>query len=146
VEMMEFARLHIFRYSRRAGTTAASMPGQVPSTLSQARSRRMHALGAQLERSFQNRFLGRTLPVLWEHCEELGDGKRWSGLTDNYLRVVIDTCANVDLQNSVLEAQLVEALPGMMVGDIPGLRQGREGAMTMLQSPGVGTQIGADAR
>ncbi len=125
VEAMGFARLHVFRYSVRPGTPAATMPGQVPGPVAAERSRRFHKLGARLERAFQSRFLGRTMEVLWEESEPHGAVHRWSGLTGNYLRVVMDTAGETDLANRTTEALLTETLPGAIRGvpphRIPGL-------------------------
>ncbi len=112
VEAMRFSRLHVFRYSARRGTAAAAMPGQVPAEVRRERSRRMHALGADLQRAFHRRFLGRTMPVLWETAESVNDGTRWSGLTGNYIRVVAHPVAAEDLHNRVTSARLQHLVPG----------------------------------
>jgi len=121
VEEIAFSRLHVFRYSRRDGTAAAAMPRQVPGDVAAARSRAMHELGAALERRFNRRFLGRSLPVLWEVGEPFGDGLRWSGLTPHYVRVHTETAAHVDLTNRVTDTRLAEPLPGALLGHVPGL-------------------------
>jgi threonylcarbamoyladenosine tRNA methylthiotransferase MtaB len=119
VEEMAFARLHIFRYSRREGTVAARMRGQVSSETMQARSQQMHSLNARLEETFRRRFLGRTVPVLWEDSEPYGFGLQWSGLTGNYLRVVTQTDNQTNLRNQVIETELVETIPAALVGRLP---------------------------
>ncbi|MCB0210895.1 MAG: tRNA (N(6)-L-threonylcarbamoyladenosine(37)-C(2))-methylthiotransferase MtaB [Anaerolineae bacterium] len=119
VEEMAFAKLHIFRYSRREGTTAAKMRGQIPSKVQQVRSQQMHALNAQLEEDFRRKFVGRTMPVLWESREPYGFGLQWSGLTGNYLRVVAQTDPDTDLRNRVLETQLVDTMPAALLGQLP---------------------------
>lgn len=118
VEEMAFSRLHIFRYSPRAGTLAAAMPSQVSGPLAQERSRRMHALGAELERRFNSNLVGRTVDVLWETAEDLGDVLRWSGLTPNYVRTSAMTPTDEDLSNRVTPTEIVEAVPGGLVGKI----------------------------
>jgi len=128
IEAMNFARLHIFRYSRREGTAAANMPNQVPADVMQARSKRMHALGAELERNFQDLFVGTTQSVLWEQSEPFGLGQRWSGLTGNYLRVVTETSADVDLKNRITDVELIEVLPGAIVASVSDLEQNCCGA------------------
>jgi len=117
VEEMEFAKLHVFRYSPRAGTAAAGMPGQVDAAAAQERSNRMHALGAELEARFRERFVGRTGEVLWESAEPRPEGLQWSGLTGNYLRVVSDPVLAVDLGNRVTETRLSGVVPGAMLGE-----------------------------
>jgi threonylcarbamoyladenosine tRNA methylthiotransferase MtaB len=121
VTALEFSRLHVFRFSRREGTAAAAMPGQVPGPVSRQRSRRMHELGARLAADFHRRFVNRQRPVLWESAEAVGPGRRWSGLTDNYIRVLTETNDSVDLTNRITEARLEHCIPGAMLCSIPGV-------------------------
>ena len=125
IEEMEFAKLHVFRYSPRDGTAAATMTDQVAPPAAQQRSNRMHALGAACEGRFKERFIGRTVPVLWESAEPRPDCVRWSGLTGNYLRVVTETGEEVDLANKVTETTLIGELPGAVLGEAR-LREPRE--------------------
>ena len=117
VEEMKFAKLHVFRYSPREGTVAAMMPGQVLPRIVQERSNRMQALGAVYETDFKARFIGRTVPVLWESAEPRPECVRWSGLTGNYIRVVAETGKDIDLTNKVTETTLVRELPGAVLGE-----------------------------
>ena len=117
VEEMKFAKLHVFRYSPREGTVAAMMPGQVLPRIVQERSNRMQALGAVYETDFKARFIGRTVPVLWEAAEPRPECVRWSGLTGNYIRVVAETGKDIDLTNKVTETTLVRELPGAVLGE-----------------------------
>lgn len=117
VEEMEFAKLHVFRYSPREHTAAASMPGHLEPAVAQARSNRMHALGAELEAGFRARFLGKSFEVLWESAEPRPEGLQWSGLTGNYIRVVTGTDERVDLANQVTETVITGELPGAMIGE-----------------------------
>jgi threonylcarbamoyladenosine tRNA methylthiotransferase MtaB len=120
VKAAAFSRLHIFRYSRRKGTLAAAMPDQVPTAVATERSRRMHALGADLELAFNRRFVGRAMPVLWESGHEIGGQRRWSGLTDNYIRVAATANATVDLTNTVADAEILTTIPGGVEGRVRG--------------------------
>jgi threonylcarbamoyladenosine tRNA methylthiotransferase MtaB len=81
---MGFADVHVFRYSVRRGTAASRMPGQVDPEVRKARSEELRAVAASMAAAFQERFRGSTRPVLWEEAIE----GAWTGLTDNYLRVV----------------------------------------------------------
>lgn len=116
IKQMGFAKLHIFRFSPREGTAAATMRGQVPAPVMQERSQRMHLLNAELERNFRHQFVGRTMPVLWESHELYGFGWQWSGLTGNYLRVVTHTGPEINLRNRVIETNLIESAPAALVG------------------------------
>lgn len=84
---MEFSRCHVFAYSPRRGTEAARMPCQVGAPVKKWRSRQMLALAAECARSFNRKFLGRTVPVLWEKA----DNSLWSGHTDNYIKVYAES-------------------------------------------------------
>ena len=79
IDAMDFAGIHVFRYSPRTGTRAATMPGRVPDRIKKERSERLLALSAAGKRRFAQGLLGSTQTVLFE---EPG-----SGLTDNYVRV-----------------------------------------------------------
>lgn len=124
VEQMAFAKLHIFRYSRREGTAAAKMGSQVPSPVVQERSRRMHTLNGQLEENFRRKFVGRRMSVLWESSEPYGFGLQWSGLTGNYLRVVAQTGPEAALRNQVIETDLIDTVPAALVGQLSGFSSG----------------------
>jgi len=101
VEEMAFSGLHIFRYSRRKGTRAAELGSQVPGNIAQERSKVMHALAARMEQAFQKLHVGRVSDVLWETAEDCEMGRRWSGLSDNYLSVITEAAVGVDLTNTI---------------------------------------------
>lgn len=116
VERMEFARIHVFRYSPRSGTPAASFPDQVPAEVSAARSDAMIAVGEISGRAFRQRFIGRAMPVLWENREP--ESGLWSGLTDNYIRVWM--ASSEDLHNRLIDVELVALEDDGMLGRLYG--------------------------
>jgi threonylcarbamoyladenosine tRNA methylthiotransferase MtaB len=84
VEAMAFADAHIFTFSPRPGTRAATMGGQLPGPV---KKRRHHEMGTITERTanhYREAMLGTLQPVLWEKPTEDGTAQ---GLTDTYLRV-----------------------------------------------------------
>ncbi len=89
VEKIGFSQLHVFRYSPRKGTPAATYPDQVPHHISSTRSREMISLGENLSATFRQRMLGKSKNVLVEGSRE-GKKKLLAGFTDNYLRVLVD--------------------------------------------------------
>jgi len=109
---MEFSRIHVFPYSLRDGTQAALMPDQVGDRVKQERSQRMLALARDSVQSFRQRFLGQTMPVLWE---KQSDGI-WSGLTDNYIKVY--TKSSEDLTNKLLPVRLTEVRGDGVWGEV----------------------------
>ena len=84
MERIGFARVHIFPYSRRSGTLADKMPGQLTNAEKASRAQELISLGKRLERNFLEKFIGRREQVLIE--TEYCDGSA-SGFTDSYIRV-----------------------------------------------------------
>jgi len=113
VAAMEFARLHVFPYSPRPGTVAARLPDQVEREVRSARARAMRDLGAEQSFRFRRRFVGREMAVLWERQRRDG---LWTGLTDNYLRVVAH--AEDDLGNRLTATRLLAAQNGCLAGQV----------------------------
>lgn len=103
---LDLARIHLFPYSRRPGTPAASFPHQVSEATKRQRVDQMTELARRSAQRFRERFLGRTLSVLWEEAAPSSQGKVWVGLTGNYLRVVATGEA---LGNQLVPATLVGA-------------------------------------
>ncbi len=88
VKSTHFAGGHVFTYSARPGTPAERMKGQVRYEIRKERNARLRAALEELALEYQARFVGRTLPVLWEASSTLtDDGWTIEGLSDNYLRV-----------------------------------------------------------
>jgi threonylcarbamoyladenosine tRNA methylthiotransferase MtaB len=111
---MGYAKIHVFPYSTRAGTLAATMPNQVPEPVKKERGEKLRLLSDELSRAWRNNFIGQVRPVLWEGWEcETG---KISGLTDNYIRVY--TTTEKDLSNQITSVKLT-ALAGE--GDAGGM-------------------------
>lgn len=84
----DFASLHVFRYSRREGTPAARMKGQVPAHVAQERGARLQSIAASGRIRYANRFVGADLPVLWEQVVGASEqGLAHLGYTENYIPV-----------------------------------------------------------
>ena len=116
-EGMEFADVHVFPYSQRPGTTAHYLPGQVDPNDKRARAAEMGSMASAAFTRYRSRVIGQTRPVLWEtarHDPEVNT-TRWSGLTDNYVRV--HTVSRRDLANRITGARLAE-LDGKSVSAI----------------------------
>ncbi len=84
LEELPLSHLHVFPYSRRPGTPAADMPGQLAGDVIRHRSAVLRGLGERKARQYAERFVGRTLELVVEGGEE--DGWR-RGLSRNYLNV-----------------------------------------------------------
>jgi threonylcarbamoyladenosine tRNA methylthiotransferase MtaB len=113
MEQMQFARVHVFAYSPRPGTPAAEMPDPVDLHVRQQRAAQFREIGQRSGETFRRQFLGRTLPVLWEIRRSRG---RWSGLTDNYVRVY--THSERDLANTLCPTRLIALESGGARGEV----------------------------
>lgn len=112
VEQIGFGHMHIFVHSSRPGTTAARLSGHIAGDVKRARSRQMHAIAARHKAAHLARFLGEARPVLWEGEGTVqADGLvRWSGYSDNYLRVETTLPPGPDLENRITPAHLISTL------------------------------------
>lgn len=99
---------HVFPYSTRRGTVAASLPDHVGGDVKKARARRMRELGAVKKRDFYLSFRGRRALVLVEEKIDPITGLR-RGFSRNYLSFVVSGCGN--LVNSEIEVE-VEGFEG----------------------------------
>ena len=94
---------HVFPYSSRRGTVAASLPDHVGGEVKKARARRMRELGAMKKRDFCLRFRGRKLSVLIEEKIDRATGLR-RGFSRNYLPVLVS--AGGTLVNREIEVEI----------------------------------------
>ena len=106
VDKINFYETHIFKYSKREGTRAAVMDGQVPEQVKAERSNRMIALGKQKKQEFERQMMGRSAEVLMEE-EVILDGEIWQvGHTREYVKAgrkceenLTNQLINVEIQN-----------------------------------------------
>ena len=78
-----FADMHIFPYSRRPGTPADKMPGQLGNAIKEARSREAIAVAAEMNRAYRESMVGSTQEVLFEDRHLT----LYAGHTPNYMKV-----------------------------------------------------------
>ena len=79
--------LHVFPFSKRPGTPAATMPNQVPGDISKARAARLRVLGEQKLQAFAATFVGQSLEVV---VETGSTDSRLKGVSRNYLDVLFE--------------------------------------------------------
>ncbi len=87
LEDSPFTYFHVFPYSARSGTTAAKFTNTVPKPTIARRARQVRKLGERKKAAFASRFIGHTLPVLFEHGRDKTTGLL-KGYSRNYLRVL----------------------------------------------------------
>ncbi|MER2599554.1 MAG: tRNA (N(6)-L-threonylcarbamoyladenosine(37)-C(2))-methylthiotransferase MtaB [Caldilineales bacterium] len=119
---LDFAHIHVFPYSARTGTAAATFGGQVPLEERRRRVALMEAVARQSAQAVRRGRLGQISPVLWETLEHPanGTGPLWSGLTDSYLRVQAFGPHGVDLHNRITPLRLSHLEGDTLWGELPG--------------------------
>lgn len=88
VDRIDFYETHIFKYSKREGTRAASMPEQVDEQEKTRRSNIMLEMNAEKMKKYEQLWIGQDVDVLFEEITEK-DGARYAvGHTKEYLRIM----------------------------------------------------------
>ena len=113
IQQCAFAAMHIFPYSQRPGTPAASMPDQVPKAVKEERVREAVETAARMERRYLN---------LWKKVEVLFEEERdglWWGHTTRYCKVGVASGEN--LHNQILSVEITgvegDTLRGVLLVD-----------------------------
>ncbi len=104
--------VHIFPYSRRSGTPAAAMPGQVPNAEKAARARAAGAVAEETGDAYLAQWVGETLPVLFEE-EKNG---LWRGHAPNYAEVYVKHEA--ELHNQVRDVTVTGMRGAALAGTL----------------------------
>ncbi|WP_419162985.1 MiaB/RimO family radical SAM methylthiotransferase [Candidatus Palauibacter sp.] len=113
VEELPYTYLHVFPYSVRNGTVAATLPGRVPGDVAAARSRTLRELGLRKGESYADARVGEVADIIVE-----GRKDRVAGLTGDYLRVeLLGHAVPGDRFSAVLEGRV-----GRLVAAIPSRR------------------------
>lgn len=111
LEKCRFSAVHVFPYSRRPGTKASDMPGQVQNVEKHRRCREISALAAKMADNFRQEQTGRTLNVLFETY----DGGLWHGHTENYLEAA---APGDNLRGMALPVQITGCNGNILCGEV----------------------------
>ena len=104
LERIGFYEMHIFKYSRRAGTRADRMPDQIPEQVKSGRSEILLKLEKQMSKTYRESFLGRNKTVLLEEKTEINGREYMIGHTMEYVKAVVPYEEN--LKNKMAEGVL----------------------------------------
>lgn len=89
LKQISFFEMHIFKYSKRAGTRAAVMPDQVPDQVKTARSAELLAMEKEQSKQFRAHYIGRKAEVLMEETKQIGGREYVLGHTGDYVKVAV---------------------------------------------------------
>lgn len=98
LKVLNLYEIHVFKYSRRRGTKAETMPDPVSEAEKTKRSDCLLALTAEQKAAYEWQFQGKAVQVLVE--EKLGDGL-YTGHTERYIRVKLRS--EQDVRNQMIE-------------------------------------------
>lgn len=105
IEESLFSHIHIFTYSKREGTKAASLANQVSSTIKKERSRQLHELATSMRQTCLLEQINKSHSVLWE---TRNNNKAWSGYTENFIRVESKSAYDLDLENNISKIKITD--------------------------------------
>lgn len=98
LKKIRFYKMHVFKYSLRTGTQAASMENQISNEKKEERSKILLKLSEQNQKFYHEQYIGKKVEVLIEEKEE----NYYKGHTDNYLLVQIKVGDDSNLENQML--------------------------------------------
>ncbi|MCR4678789.1 MAG: tRNA (N(6)-L-threonylcarbamoyladenosine(37)-C(2))-methylthiotransferase MtaB [Lachnospiraceae bacterium] len=111
-ETVGFYEMHIFKYSKRKGTVAEKMPGQVSGVIKDARSDKMEALEHEMSVAFRKRHIGKSYSILFEEEKAIDGKKYYIGHTPEYIKVA--AASDTDLSDKIE----TRTLTGFLTDDI----------------------------
>ena len=111
IEKCNFADMHIFPYSRRPGTPADKMPGQLNNATKESRSRAANAVAQKMSENYRTKLIGSELQVLFEEPE----GDFFTGHAPNYVKVYVAADA---LHNQVRAVKVTELFQDGVLGQL----------------------------
>ncbi|MGN0989072.1 MAG: tRNA (N(6)-L-threonylcarbamoyladenosine(37)-C(2))-methylthiotransferase MtaB [Eubacteriales bacterium] len=109
-EKVGFLKIHVFPFSERKGTAAANMDGKIDKAVKAERVAELSAVSQNSAKAFMSRYVGRTVPVLFER-----ERNGWcGGFTPNYIDVRV--VGALGLTNTVRDVQITEIFEDFAVG------------------------------
>lgn len=117
LERICFYELHVFKYSRRKGTPADQMPGQVPDSIKGKRSNELISLGEKMSGQYREKLIETKTSVLFEEKIFINGEEYFVGHTKTYVKVAVKS--GNDLRNCIHNVKIRQCLTdGIMLGQI----------------------------
>lgn len=113
LKRIKLAKMHIFKYSPRKGTKAATMENQVDGNIKEERSKKLIALNEENEAGFAKENIGRELKVLFE---TKNDGNVFTGYAENYLKVEVRAYENI--VNQIHNVKIIGSEGEVAIGEL----------------------------
>lgn len=114
---IKLTKTHVFKYSPRQGTKAATMEDQLDGTIKEKRSKILINLNNENELAFSKKFIGESMDVLIEQQVKNKEGV-FEGYTRNYIKVEVP-CNNTEVIGKIISVRLTDVLSdGTLIGEI----------------------------
>ena len=104
VNEINFSELHVFAYSKRAGTRAATMPNQLTNAVKKERSAKLISLGNEKTLEYRSSYIGKTLDILFEEKLTIENEEYYVGFSREYIKCAIKA-GDKDYSNTILKAK-----------------------------------------
>ncbi len=112
LEEINFYKMHVFKYSRRDGTKAATMPNQIAPNIQEERSKKLISLSNKNQQIYNEAYIGKTVQVLFEEASK-GYIK---GHTQNYL--VVNIKEDIEkFHNQIVPVKITSILGEELIGN-----------------------------
>ena len=110
VDEIKFAELHVFAYSKRKGTRAATMPNQITNAVKKERSAKLIAQGNKESELFKKSYIGKSVEVLFEEKIVIDNKDYYVGFSREYIKCIIPA-EDKDLSNQILSVTVTKFTP-----------------------------------
>ena len=123
LKQVNFYKMHIFKYSPRKGTKAATMPNQIEGKIKEQRSKKLIELSKQNQEEQNKAYMGKEVEVLLEEQE----GEYIKGHTSNYIMVYVKS-SDKALENTIQKVRIAQIKGETLVGKTacPSFEQNRK--------------------
>lgn len=118
IKKLGFGHVHIFTYSSREGTKAATLPNQITKEIKKQRSKQLHEAAETMKQQFIADNMSQKAAVLWEgQKQEINKNQRLVfGYTPNYLRVACEVSKNETIENKIIDTELKTISANHVIG------------------------------
>lgn len=115
LEKVKFFELHVFKYSRRKGTVADKMEGQLTESVKSKRSDVLLKLDDRLSTEYRKQYIGKKVDILLEEEAEIDGTRYFTGFTDTYVKVLVKAGQKELVSNEIINVRIEELFGKDMV-------------------------------
>ncbi|HHT96980.1 MAG TPA: tRNA (N(6)-L-threonylcarbamoyladenosine(37)-C(2))-methylthiotransferase MtaB [Clostridiales bacterium] len=110
LEKVTFLNIHVFKYSKREGTKAATMPNQINNQIKSKRSSELIRIGAKMSKNYREHFIGKSNKILVENEEIINNIKYYLGHNERFIKLAFASKSEFDYLNKIIEVRNTDYL------------------------------------